>query len=109
MHSLPAQQRLLHTVLRRRARGATCSSARRLLTYSALKFLCPFLTLQCKKHNVDCSPPQTTARLLDKLVGEFIESQVSIEILGIVAQLIIAGLKQFVCWTTWWGSSLRAR
>ena len=31
---------------------------------------------QCKKHNVDCSPPQTTARLLDKLVGEFIESQV---------------------------------
>lgn len=32
--------------------------------------------VQCKKHNVDCSPPQTTARLLDKLVGEFIESQV---------------------------------
>lgn len=36
----------------------------------------PHSHLQCKKHNVDCSPPQTTARLLDKLVGEFIESQV---------------------------------
>ncbi|PRW20466.1 lysine--tRNA ligase isoform X2 isoform A [Chlorella sorokiniana] len=34
-----------------------------------------FLVDLCKKHNVDCSPPQTTARLLDKLVGEFIESQ----------------------------------
>ncbi|KAI8871778.1 lysyl-tRNA synthetase [Ramicandelaber brevisporus] len=29
----------------------------------------------CKKHNVDCSAPRTTARLLDKLVGEYIESQ----------------------------------
>ena len=29
----------------------------------------------CQKHNVECSPPQTTARLLDKLVGEFLESQ----------------------------------
>lgn len=36
----------------------------------------PTWRLQCKKHNVDCSPPQTTARLLDKLVGEFLESQV---------------------------------
>jgi len=27
----------------------------------------------CKKHNVDCSEPRTTARLIDKLVGEFIE------------------------------------
>ena len=27
----------------------------------------------CKKLNVDCSAPRTTARLLDKLVGEFIE------------------------------------
>ena len=27
----------------------------------------------CVKHNVDCSAPRTTARLLDKLVGEFIE------------------------------------
>ncbi|KAJ7143330.1 lysine-tRNA ligase [Mycena crocata] len=26
-----------------------------------------------KKHNVDCSEPRTNARLLDKLVGEFIE------------------------------------
>jgi lysyl-tRNA synthetase class 2 len=27
----------------------------------------------CKKHNVDCSEPRTNARLLDKLVGEYIE------------------------------------
>lgn len=27
----------------------------------------------CVKHNVDCSPPRTTTRLLDKLVGEFLE------------------------------------
>ena len=27
----------------------------------------------CVKHGVDCSPPRTTSRLLDKLVGEFIE------------------------------------
>ena len=25
------------------------------------------------QHNVDCSEPRTNARLLDKLVGEFIE------------------------------------
>jgi lysyl-tRNA synthetase class 2 len=34
-----------------------------------------FLKAQCAKHNVLCSAPQTTARLLDKLVGEFIEVQ----------------------------------
>jgi len=34
-----------------------------------------FLKAQCEKHNVQCSAPQTTARLLDKLVGEFIEVQ----------------------------------
>ncbi|KAF4564882.1 lysyl-tRNA synthetase [Pleurotus pulmonarius] len=27
----------------------------------------------CTKHNVDCSEPRTNARMLDKLVGEFIE------------------------------------
>ncbi|KAJ3326514.1 lysyl-tRNA synthetase [Blyttiomyces sp. JEL0837] len=32
-----------------------------------------FLSDLCKKHNVDCSAPRTAARLLDKLVGEFIE------------------------------------
>ncbi|KAH8107654.1 lysyl-tRNA synthetase [Cristinia sonorae] len=32
-----------------------------------------FLRDLCKKHNVDCSEPRTNARLLDKLVGEFIE------------------------------------
>ena len=29
----------------------------------------------CAKHGVQCPPPQTTGRLLDKLVGEFLESQ----------------------------------
>lgn len=29
----------------------------------------------CTKHSVDCSEPRTSARLLDKLVGEFLESQ----------------------------------
>jgi lysyl-tRNA synthetase class 2 len=28
----------------------------------------------CREKNVDCSEPRTTARLLDKLVGEFLES-----------------------------------
>ncbi|THG97853.1 hypothetical protein EW026_g4228 [Hermanssonia centrifuga] len=32
-----------------------------------------FLRELCKKHNVDCSEPRTNTRLLDKLVGEFIE------------------------------------
>ncbi|GAA5890740.1 hypothetical protein JCM6882_000640 [Rhodosporidiobolus microsporus] len=34
-----------------------------------------FLRDLCVKHNVDCSEPRTNARLLDKLVGEFIENQ----------------------------------
>ena len=29
----------------------------------------------CDKHGVNCPAPQTTARLLDKLVGEFLETQ----------------------------------
>ena len=29
----------------------------------------------CAKNNVDCSPPLTAARLLDKLVGDFLEVQ----------------------------------
>ncbi|KAI1787446.1 lysyl-tRNA synthetase [Ganoderma leucocontextum] len=32
-----------------------------------------FLRALCQKHNVDCSEPRTNTRLLDKLVGEFIE------------------------------------
>lgn len=32
-----------------------------------------FLRDLCAKHNVECNPPLTTARLLDKLVGHFIE------------------------------------
>ncbi|KAF8644820.1 hypothetical protein AX16_008277 [Volvariella volvacea WC 439] len=32
-----------------------------------------FLRELCAKHNVECSEPRTNARLLDKLVGEFIE------------------------------------
>jgi lysyl-tRNA synthetase, class II len=27
------------------------------------------------KFNVDCKPPRTTARLLDKLAGHFLESE----------------------------------
>jgi lysyl-tRNA synthetase class 2 len=34
-----------------------------------------FLRELCTKHNVDCSEPRTNARLLDKLVGEYIENQ----------------------------------
>jgi lysyl-tRNA synthetase, class II len=33
------------------------------------------LVEECRKHKVECSPPHTTARLLDKLVGEFLEEQ----------------------------------
>ncbi|XP_043686122.1 lysine--tRNA ligase isoform X1 [Vespula pensylvanica] len=29
----------------------------------------------CVKHEIECPPPRTTARLLDKLVGEFIEEK----------------------------------
>jgi len=32
-----------------------------------------FFRLLAKKHKVECSPPHTTARLIDKLVGAFIE------------------------------------
>ena len=32
-----------------------------------------FLVDLCQKMNVNCSPPQTTARLIDKLVGDLIE------------------------------------
>jgi glutathione S-transferase len=34
-----------------------------------------FFDKLCKDKNVDCSNPRTTARLIDKLVGEFLESQ----------------------------------
>jgi len=34
-----------------------------------------FLKAMCKKHNLECKEPLTTARLLDKLVGEFLESK----------------------------------
>lgn len=34
-----------------------------------------FLSDLCIAHNIECPPPRTTARLLDKLVGEFIEEQ----------------------------------
>ncbi|XP_018317882.1 lysine--tRNA ligase isoform X1 [Mycetomoellerius zeteki] len=32
-----------------------------------------FLSDLCDKHEIECPPPRTSARLLDKLVGEFIE------------------------------------
>lgn len=34
-----------------------------------------FFDKLCKDKNVDCSNPRTTARLIDKLVGEFLESK----------------------------------
>ncbi|RZB39091.1 lysine--tRNA ligase [Asbolus verrucosus] len=34
-----------------------------------------FLSDLCNAHNIECPSPRTTARLLDKLVGEFIEEQ----------------------------------
>jgi lysyl-tRNA synthetase class 2 len=34
-----------------------------------------FFDKHAKKHNVDCSKPRTTTRLIDKLVGSFLESQ----------------------------------
>ena len=33
------------------------------------------LDLLCKKHKVECTAPRTTSRLLDKLVGHFLETQ----------------------------------
>ncbi|XP_072936806.1 lysine--tRNA ligase isoform X2 [Epargyreus clarus] len=33
------------------------------------------LSQLCEKHGVECPPPRTTARLLDKLVGEFLEEK----------------------------------
>jgi len=35
-----------------------------------------FLDALCKKHNVDCTNPRTTSRLLDKLVGHFFGDRV---------------------------------
>ena len=32
-----------------------------------------FLEAICKKHDVECRPPRTVARLVDKLVGHFLE------------------------------------
>ena len=34
-----------------------------------------FFDEQCVKHNIDCSPPRSTSRLIDKLVGHYLESQ----------------------------------
>uniref|UniRef100_A0A1B0GH73 Lysine--tRNA ligase n=2 Tax=Lutzomyia longipalpis TaxID=7200 RepID=A0A1B0GH73_LUTLO len=34
-----------------------------------------FLSTLCEKHQVECPPPRTSARLLDKLVGEFLEEK----------------------------------
>lgn len=36
----------------------------------------PFLEATCVKHNVECRAPRTTARLLDKLVGHFLEEAI---------------------------------
>jgi lysyl-tRNA synthetase class II len=36
----------------------------------------PFLERICKKFDVDCRPPRTVARLIDKLVGHFLEDNI---------------------------------
>ncbi len=38
-------------------------------------FLRDALDKLCVKHGVECAPPRTTARLLDKLVGDFLEEK----------------------------------
>lgn len=35
--------------------------------------MAPFLEAMCKEYNVECRPPRTVARLVDKLVGHFLE------------------------------------
>jgi len=35
-----------------------------------------WMKAQCEKHDLVCSPPQTNARLLDKLVGDFLEDPI---------------------------------
>ncbi|KAH7370101.1 hypothetical protein BKA65DRAFT_561577 [Rhexocercosporidium sp. MPI-PUGE-AT-0058] len=52
------------------ATGARFPDSDQLHTEQTREFLVKLL----EKHNVTCSPPQTNARMLDKLVGEFIES-----------------------------------
>lgn len=49
--------------------GVKFPLATELTTEKANKFLSDL----CAKHEVECPPPRTTSRLLDKLVGEFIE------------------------------------
>jgi lysyl-tRNA synthetase class II len=38
--------------------------------------MAPFLEAQCKLHNVECRPPRTVSRLIDKLVGHFLEENI---------------------------------
>ena len=35
-----------------------------------------YFSALCAKHNIDCSPPRTVARLVDKLVGHFLEDNI---------------------------------
>lgn len=51
--------------------GVTFPAARDLQTPEANQFLKDL----CKKNKIECSAPHTSARLLDKLVGEYIESE----------------------------------
>jgi lysyl-tRNA synthetase class 2 len=52
-----------------KALGVQFPEATQLDTESGNKFLSDL----CLKHEVECPPPRTSARLLDKLVGEFVE------------------------------------
>jgi len=55
-----------------KAMGVKFPSATELHTEASRKFLDDL----AKKHDVECTNPRTTARLLDKMVGEFIEEKI---------------------------------
>jgi lysyl-tRNA synthetase class 2 len=50
-----------------------------------------FLKSVLKKMNVECSPPLTNARMLDKLVGEFIVSTVLLILINSVLTRFVVG------------------
>ncbi|XP_063870736.1 lysine--tRNA ligase-like isoform X1 [Scylla paramamosain] len=62
MHMFPELEKILGTKL---------PEPDQLTTEEARKFLSDL----CEKHEVECPPPRTSARLLDKLVGDFLEEQ----------------------------------
>lgn len=62
MHMFPELEKVLNTKL---------PPPDQLNTEEARKILSDL----CEKHEIECPPPRTSARLLDKLVGDFLEEQ----------------------------------